>query len=223
MQSSRKTGLAAAAALAAATTCALPPTVSSAAPTATEVVNVVAVDANGQPANGYREIPNPGDAGDTYVVFGCEGSPAAVSGDIYECSPSAAAADVCWPATRGTVLCVDDPWSKELHRLSPNDPLPQVQPAATPEPFALLLDDGTRCRLRNGGAWGGRDDGLVGAYGCYDGAPTVLGPADPKPGQSAVDRSGPVWTVRVGELGAGDPHLPPPQTRAVVTAWFASR
>lgn len=223
MPPSRKSRLAAAAALVAAATVALPSPTASAAPAATQVVNVVAVDANGQPVNGYREIPNPGDPGDTYVVFDCEASPSAVSSDIYYCSPSAAAADVCWPSTHATVLCVDDPWSKELHRLTPHDPLPQVQPTPAPQPFALLLDDGTRCRLRNGGAWGGRDDGLVGAYGCFDGAPTVLGPSDPKPGDAVIDRSRPAWTVRVGELGAGDAHLPPPQTRTVVTAWFAGK
>lgn len=203
-------------------TSALAPSIASAAPTPTQVVNVVAVNANGQPINSYRESSNPGDTGGVPPVSDCEGSPAAVSGGVYECSPSAAAADVCWPSTGGTLLCVDDPWSKELHRLAPGDPLPQVHPAATPEPFALLLEDGSRCRLRNGGAWGGRDDNLTGYYSCYDGAPVVLGPMDPKPGESAIDRSRPVWTVKVGQLGAGEAHMPPPQTRAVVTAWFAS-
>jgi hypothetical protein len=101
------------------------------------------------------------------------------------------------------------------------DPLPNVHPTTTPVPFALLLADGTRCRLRNGGAWGARDDGLVGAYGCPDESPAVLVSATAKPGASAIDRSQAMWTVQVGSLGAGDAHLPPPQTRAVITAWFA--
>jgi hypothetical protein len=42
-------------------------------------------------------------------------------------------------------------------------------------PFALLLDDGAQCYMRNGGAWGSRDDGLAGAYGC-NGESVVLAP-----------------------------------------------
>lgn len=183
------------------------------APPATEVVYVVAVDVDGQPSSGYQEQPSEG----TNTVSDCAASPSAVSPDIYQCSPSAASADVCWPATPDSLLCVNDPWDKHLHRVTVGNPLLQVQPTAIPQPFALLLDDGTRCRRRNGGAWGGRDDGYVGAYGCQSPALTVL----VQPGQQVIDRSAPMWTVKVGELGAADPHFPPPQTRTVTTAWFA--
>jgi hypothetical protein len=106
-----------------------------------------------------------------------------------------------------------------MHRVSYTGQLPQVQPTPTPDPFGLVLDDGTRCRLRNGGSWGGRDDGYVGAYWCPDTRPnlTILEP----PGQGPIDRSAPTWTVKVGELGAPDAHFPPPQTRAVKTVWLA--
>jgi hypothetical protein len=36
----------------------------------------------------------------------------------------------------------------------------------------------------------------------------------------AIDRSQPLWTVKVGSLGGVEPHLPPPQTRTVTTAWL---
>jgi hypothetical protein len=118
-------------------------------------------------------------------------------------------------------LCLNDPWDKGLHRVIYTEPLPHVKPLAAPEPFALLLDDGTQCRLRNGGAWGGRDDGLVGAYGCSNATLVVLVPMRPDAGGSAIDRSQPMWTVKTGSLGAGDPHLPSPQTHTVKTAWLA--
>jgi hypothetical protein len=93
-----------------------------------------------------------------------------------------------------------------------------VQHPASPDPFALLLDDGTRCLFRNGGAWGGRDDGYVGVYGCGDLAVLWL----PSEGAgTCIDRSGPVWTVKVGQLGSPTNQFPPPQTRGVTTAWFA--
>jgi hypothetical protein len=184
------------------------------APKATEVTQVVAVDADGRPQDGYHEQPSTSTVG---AVSDCAASPAAVSTDIYQCWPAAAAADVCWPSTPDSLLCVGDPWDKQLHRVSVGQPPPHVPPANDPQPFALLLDDGSRCRLRNGGAWGGRDDGYLGAYECRSPAVTVL--ADPD--GDVIDRSGPTWTVQVGELGAGDVSFPPPQTRAVVGAWFA--
>jgi hypothetical protein len=194
---------------------------SQARPTATQVITVVAVDPNGRPINGYRVLPGSPDPGSVTSVFGCKMSPAAVASNIYHCAPSAAGADVCWPSAQRSLLCLDDPWDKGLRRVVDTDPPPNVQPRATPAPFALLLDDGTQCRLRNGGAWGGRDDGLVGAYGCPNESRAVLAPVTPKAGASAIDRSQVLWTVKIGSLGSGEAHLPPPQTRIVTTAWFA--
>ena len=113
-------------------------------------------------------------------------------------------------------MCGDDPWDRELHRVAYTDTLPAVQPPATPLPFGLLLDDGTECRLRNGGAWGGRDDGLYPAYGWSPGQNIAVLEGTTVP---AVDRAHPLWTVKVGAYGAG--HFPPPQTHTVTTAWFA--
>jgi hypothetical protein len=190
----------------------------AAQPPPTQVITDVAVDAAGQPINGYREMSSQGNVAQ---VNQCPtSSPAAVSNDIYQCYPTAAGADVCWPAGPGSLLCANDPWARELHRVQYPGVLPDVSPPATPEPFALVLDDGTRCRLRNGGAWGAGPDGYVGAYGCEPPAKfDVLG----LPNASAIDRSAPVWTVKVGVLGTPGTPLPPPQTRNVTTAWLAGR
>jgi hypothetical protein len=187
----------------------------TAAPAATKVITVAPV-VNGQPANGYREGASPSNSSE---VFACDASPAAVDSSIYRCAPSAADADVCWPSTPGTLLCLYTPWDKRLYREFYTDTLPAAVPPATPEPFALLLDDGTQCRLRNGGAWGGRDDNYWGAYGCPGENPAILVPAQST--APAVDRSQPLWTVKVGSLGSTDEHFPPPETHTVTTAWFA--
>lgn len=199
----------------------IPPRPAPARFVGTQVIAVVAVDANGHPANGYRLVPAPRDPHTVTNVFGCDASRAAIADNIYSCAPSAAGADVCWPSGQRSLLCLDDPWAKTLRRMGQTGQLPNVHPSATPAPFALLLDDGTQCRLRNGGAWGGRDDGLVGAYGCPGESMAVLVAVTANPGASAIDRSQALWTVRVGPLGAGGAHFPPPQTRTVTTAWFA--
>ena len=183
-------------------------------PPPTQVITAVPVGPDGQPVNGYQEASA---AGNVTAVTDCTApSPSAVADNVYYCSPSAAGAGTCWPSTPGSLLCVDNPWDKRLHRVTYGGALPPVQPTASPDPFALVLDGGARCLFRNGGAWGGRDDGYVGVYDCGDLAVLWL------PSQGAgtcIDRSAPVWTVKVGQLGA--PANSPPQTRAVTTAWLA--
>jgi serine/threonine protein kinase len=186
----------------------------TATPAATQVITVVAV-VNGQPANGYREAYN--DPSNT--LNGCDSSSsAAVSNNIYLCSPYAADADVCWPSPPTTMLCLvdHDPWEKALHRFMwDTAALPPAAPPAQPAPFAVLLDDGTRCKYFYK-ALGERDDGYYGMYGC--------GPLDAllaKQAEEPIDRSQPVWTVKVGQVGGQTSHFPPPRTRTVTTAWFA--
>jgi hypothetical protein len=190
-------------------------------PPPTQVITAVVVGPSGQPINGYREASGPGNVAQASDCT--TPSPSAVANDVYYCSPSAAGANACWPSMPGSLLCVDNPWTKSLHRVTYGGPLPPVQPTATPDPFALTLDDGTNCLFRNGGAWGGRADGYVGVYGCGangGGNPAVLW----LPSQGAgtcIDRSSPVWTVKVGQLGEPNAAFPPPQTRAVTSAWVA--
>ena len=190
-------------------------------PSATQVINAVAVGPNGQPINGYQEAPSQGDV--TTVTDCTTPSPSAVANDIYYCAPSAADAGTCWPSTPGSLLCVDNSSDNRVHRVTYGGQLPQVQPTAIPEPFAMVLDDGTRCRIRNGAAWDGRDDGYVGTYGC--GAANsnlgILWLPSQGPG-SCINRSAPAWMVKVGQLGSPGEHFPPPQTHTVTTAWFAS-
>jgi hypothetical protein len=184
----------------------------------TQVITAVAVGPDGQPINGYQEAAPQGNVN---AVNDCTtASPSAVANNIYYCSPSAASAGTCWPSTPGSLLCVDNPWDKSLHRVSYDGQLPPVQAPASPDPFALTLDDGTHCLLRNGGAWGGRDDGYEGVYWCGEGKPVVLCLSNQGPG-TCIDRSAPAWTVKVGQLGTPGAHLPPPQMRAVTTAWLA--
>jgi hypothetical protein len=90
-------------------------------------------------------------------------------------------------------------------------------------PFALLLDDGTRCILPNGIDLGGRADGTVPVYGCGQKKLSlgVLAPPDWDPAL-AVDRSQPLWAVYVGQLGPPTTPFETPRRHAVTTAWFAA-
>jgi hypothetical protein len=184
-------------------------------PGATNVVNVVAVNASGQPVNGYYVINRQASPN----VSACPGpSPAVVTSNIYECDPPEAAAEVCWPAS-ASLLCMTNPWSKTLRRFPSPGALPAVNPSAAPAPFAMQLDDGTRCILPNGIDLGGRADATVPIYGCGQNI-GVLAPPDWDPAL-AIDRTQPLWAVYVGQLGPRDTPFPVPIRHTVTTAWFA--
>lgn len=181
---------------------------------ATQVVTVVAVDKLGNPAPGYEVEASDG------FVESCYASPAGGEG-LASCSPTAAGADVCWvDSDRVTLLCGTDPWEKKLVRMTSDEEIGTLTPKPTPDPWGLVLADGARCRLRNGGSWGGRADGWVGAYSCDRGeGEYVL--VDQNAPDTVVDRSGPVWHVRIGALGGADEQFPAPTPIAVTTAYFA--
>lgn len=152
----------------------------------------------------------------TGSLSGCSSpSAAAVSQDIYTCYPNAAGADVCWPSPPSSMLCMTNPWYKELRRFTYDTrTLPTVQPPTTPQPFAITLDNGTHCILMSGGARRGRDDGYVPVYACGpDLTASVL--ADSGNADDAINRSGPQWTVTYERPGY------PSERRTVTTAWFA--
>jgi pimeloyl-ACP methyl ester carboxylesterase len=184
---------------------------------ATTVVKIIPIDGSGNPAAGYTVV-NDGGSVD------CGGStsypsPASVGHDIVYCAPSAANADVCWvEPDRITVLCGWLPWDMTLHQNTGGAPIPPTTGAQDPQPWALVLDDGAKCRLRNGGAWSGRSDGLVGAYSCDRTNEVVL--VEQQSGV-AIDKTARAWSVRVGVLDDKQVGSPPPTTVHVRTAYFA--
>jgi hypothetical protein len=185
-------------------------------PRITQIVTVVGVTASGDPAPGYTVEQTSSQVSD------CTPSPAG-GARVVACSPSAAGADVCWVGRDPvTLYCGLSPWEKKLNRMRSEKPIGHLQPVRDPQPWGLELADGARCQMRNGGAWGGRSDGLTGAYSCDRPSEFVLVGTDQ--GDTAVDKHHAQWTVRVGDLAAGDnPKLPPPKIVPVRTAYLAGR
>lgn len=180
----------------------------------TKVVNVVGVKKSGGPASGYSVKAMGEQVGD------CGASSASRDPGIVACYPHAAGADICWvQSDRTTLLCGGEPWDKELLQYTSDVPIvASTRPDYEVSPWGLELAGGLKCRLRNGGSWGGRADGYVGAYYCSSETQFVLATAD----EALVDKSGPQWTVKVGQLGGPDEAFPPPKAVAVVTAYFAA-
>jgi hypothetical protein len=131
------------------------------------------------------------------------------------------------------MLCLvnNDPWKKMLQRfaLDATAFMTTITPKDQSQPLALLLDDGTRCSfISHGRLYPRRDDGYSGPYDCGPAGAVLAMPNDTE----LIDRSQPLWTVKLGQIGnacgpnegpQGVPcmHFPPPETHTVQTAWFA--
>jgi hypothetical protein len=167
---------------------------------ATQRVVIRPVTATGRLAPGYTLVAR--QAADQLSCGGSayptEPSQVAVDDGIAYCSPSAAYAVACWPGpTHNTALCFGNPWQRQVDQLSTEGPLTGVSAPRNPSPLGLELSDGTRCSLRDGGAWGELDQHpeLVGTYYCTgDLAVWANGHSD------GIDRSSPTWTVRLAPM-----------------------
>jgi hypothetical protein len=188
---------------------------------ATNRVTVRPVTAAGQPAAGYQVTT------ETWPDFTCTAgafagaSPSAVGPDIRFCGPSASNTVACWKsAVPTTVLCLRDPFGHVLVRVTYAGTFAPVAAPANPAPQGLLLADGTRCLIRDGGAWSflSQRPGWVGWYWCSNGS-DVYGPQ----GGYGIDRSAPMWTVQTVDektLNATTGASGPITEHAVTTAYY---
>jgi serine/threonine protein kinase len=179
-------------------------------PAATDVQTTNAV-IHGQPADGFHEVSNP--ASDT--PLDCEKpSHAALTANVYYCYPNSAGADICWSSPPTSMLCLDNPWDKELRRYTLSTlPLLPVQHGIDPWPYALELDNGARCRLLMG-MRDMRSNGDTPEYDCGSGQSGFVVLSTPGSAYP-INRASPIWTVKAGSAGAAA------QTRTVTRAWFA--
>lgn len=180
----------------------------------TEVRVISAVDASGSLSAGFTL----GMRGDE--VLDCPGisSPAATGPNIHSCAPTVAEADVCWGRVGTTRLyCSRNPLSTVLHEYTSRELLSEVAAPETPIPWGLQLETGLDCRLRNGGAWSTRPDGLNGVYVCSNTESVVV--ADTL--SETIDSSSLRWKVRVGTLPPSPASALPASTVEVDVAYFA--
>lgn len=136
-------------------------------------------------------------------------SRSAVEDNLQECGPTPASADSCLVLPPGTTaLCLSDPFSTTVVRnaVSGHASTTSTAPKSA-VPIALVLDDGTQCRLRIGGSWPtpqAKPD-YIGYYGCSLGSTfqAVWGPQ----GGDGITQSPDGWTVQLGgERGALSTH-----------------
>jgi hypothetical protein len=178
-------------------------------PPATRRVVLAPVTARGAAAAGYRVVVS-NDL--TVECSSSSPSPVALSRNVYDCTPSAAKTDVCWPAAAPQhALCLRNPWTPTLAEVKTSAPLRPARATTAPRPLGLELSDGDHCRIRDGGAWGSPQGhpNYVGFYTCIK-HQAVWGT------NIGINTSSPTWTVLVGaETG-------PLVARNVVKAYYVT-
>ena len=205
-----------------------PPTVATApapaAPT-TQIVILRPINADGTLAAGWRVDTSQLDSPAVDCSYD-KGSQTAMSPGTHQCGSNADSCHSAFTSTRypGQVLCLFNAWEKVLHARRATGLRSALTPAPpAPEPLGLKLVDGTTWTLRTGGSWGGRADDYIGAYYCA--ASTPCGPGGKEifvlvKQPPTVNRSTPLWTVLLGELGDPQTSYPAPRKVGVATAWF---
>jgi hypothetical protein len=171
----------------------------------TRVVTIRPVTGTGHAVHGFHvtaKRPN----NDTIDCSFPSASPGAVDANIEECSPSAADAIACWKAAKAHhALCMRNPASHRLYRIPLSGGFattPVATPAAT-APLLLVLADGTRCSIRDGGAWSPlpHHPKWFGTYGCSRHGVVW---ATEKMKHEGVNESAARWTVHTGSFsGSG--------------------
>lgn len=145
-------------------------------------------------------------------------SPAAVSRNIESCIPSAEYAVACWKAaTPHRVLCSRDPSSDLVYSLRRSGKFAEsgLQPKRLRAPLLLVLSDGTKCSIRDGGAWSQlkAHPDWYGTYYCDRHGAVWSRPNAPHDG---VNESRPAWSVHTSPA-SGDGAV---TVRTVAKAYF---
>jgi len=96
------------------------------------------------------------------------------------------------------MLCLSDPASHTLERLTVATMPGPVAPRAAPLPIELTLTSGVECRLRNGGAWSRptAQPTWVGFYFCSNN----LAVWAPRTSANGIDTSHAAWSVAIGSM-----------------------
>lgn len=183
----------------------------------TTVIRYVSpISRDGEIQPGWRQ------AGETHSLEdNCNRSPVAVEDGIYQCGPSALAAMACfYNHPTEAYFCPLSPFGRQYRLLKIMGESDGTQ-FTQPYPWGLELDDGRECTIRQGGAWGTRDDGYFGTYSCDTGEEFVLSTGGQHDALFTVDPNG-KWTVSLGELGAVGEQFPPPSTMGLAAIYYAA-
>lgn len=139
-------------------------------------------------------------------IGACSGSPAAKVPNVYTCGSTAADLPACWPDPAGSLsmYCMRAATDTKIIKVTKPEPA-DFYPAdgGEAQPWTIVLDDGTTCGIRLGGAWPMPPEGYVYSDEC-DGSVDAL--VRPNNG-SVVNTAKAHWTVQAAKNAVDNPPL----------------
>jgi lipoprotein len=189
----------------------------------TEMIEVEVVNNSFQLHEGFRfSEDKPIDFESIIEECSNERSHLALRGNVYSCSPSYLVADACWRAPIiGQIYCAEFPWGGvvKTYLLSENKNLPELisNPDSIPIPWGIELETGLRCRIRSGGGWNTRKDGLIPYYRCDDDSNFIVGESP----ASIFNKDSIIWTAKIATTGNLEDSNIEPKKIKISKAWFA--
>lgn len=181
------------------------PSSTNSSPRATRVAAFTAVRPVGVPLPGFSVE----DTGRT-VMECTRWNPSQLGPAPSSCQPNSLAAYLCWDSP-GSVLCLADALDTTLRRYGLTSSVkPPANASMDGVPTRLTLSSGERCGIRLGSDQGQEPihpslRGLTVAFYCGTDGLMVWGPQTWQRREEVIDKSTPVWSVRVAKRDAA-PH-----------------
>lgn len=143
-----------------------------------EIEHFTPFNADGQIRFAVEDL-DPGQPFSGYLEGSCHASPVASADDVYQCGTTAHNLAACWRADAysfGPVFaCMHSPDDESVVFVQPTEGDPEPAEAEEdPSPWQVILEDGSNCRVRLGGAWPGPPEGTVWSHGCEGGQIAAL-------------------------------------------------
>jgi hypothetical protein len=180
---------------------------------ATGVVVVTPVNSSGQLSPGWTVNDKTGSG--SIDCSAAAPSPFDVTHGVLFCGATADDGAACWPKDDAHVYCLIDPHKKTLKLVDATGlDKPIQRQTYPPTPALLVLDDGTECRARIGGAWSNRPDGTAPTHGCGMDTGDFLAVWATPGANGGIHKGSDEWTVDVGTDSG------PLTRRRVATAYF---
>jgi hypothetical protein len=182
---------------------------------ATVKITVRPVTTSGHAASGFTVNGEP-----TGSLDCTDGAPSqgAVDKNILQCFPDAEYAIACWKSTSHHALCMRNPAKAELAKIPYAGQFANTAPPTAKQlaPLRLVLDNGAKCGIRDGGAWGSlkHHPQWQGAYSCTKGGDVWLLPSS---NHNGVNESHAAWTVHTADASTAKQKV---TIRKVVKAYF---
>lgn len=120
-----------------------------------------------------------------------------------------------------TVCTVPATRRKKLYQFDGVQIDPDDSSGLTLQPWKIELENGTKCIIRLGGAWGSGADGRVGTYHC-EGAKTVVLTRPGDAFNAGIKTESDIMYAQVGVLGNADEQLPEPTLVPICVAHYAA-